>query len=291
MKITDYSCKYFRSNEVLKMYLADVRKHDVPTIEEEEVLFDKIKNGTQAESDKAREELILKNQRFVYAIAKIYARNEDEVLDYVNEGNIGLSEAIDKFDPSLGFKFITYAVLYIKREMNYYLRTTNNMIKRPNNMKLGKKVETVKHKFYAENGYIPTEEDIVDIIKEVYGINIKDKSDVFDLTVTSISEKMDDDKYTVEDDDEFNRKTSCEIEYEDSINKEYNAEMINNILATIPKDNEEMIRMLFGIGTDRAYTVTEVGAKFELDPQVVVLIKNKVLEYLRQNKREYKIAI
>ena len=52
-----------------------------------------------------------------------------------------------------------------------------------------------------------------------------------------------------------------------------------------------MIRMLFGIGTDRAYTVTEVGAKFELDPQVVVLIKNKVLEYLRQNKREYKIAI
>lgn len=291
MNLANYSCKYFGGSETLSSYLNEVRKHKVPTPEEEEEIFDKIFNGDEAEKEKAKTELIIRNQRFVYAMAKIYARNEDEVLDYVNEGNIGLIESIDRFDPSKGFKFITYAVNYIKREMNYYLMTTNNIIKRPNNMKLGKKIDTVKHKFFAENGYLPTDEEIIEVIKTVYGISIKDKSDVFDLNVSSISEKLDDDKYTVEDDDEFNRKTSTESEYETTVNDDYNSLLVNNILSSIPAETQDILKMCLGIGMERSYTLEEIGEKYDLDEQTVLDIKNKTLKYLRQNKHAIKVAI
>jgi len=291
MNLANYSCKYFGGSETLSSYLNEVRKHKVPTPEEEEEIFDKIFNGDETEKEKAKTELIIRNQRFVYAMAKIYARNEDEVLDYVNEGNIGLIESIDRFDPSKGFKFITYAVNYIKREMNYYLMTTNNIIKRPNNMKLGKKIDTVKHKFFAENGYLPTDEEIIEVIKTVYGISIKDKSDVFDLNVSSISEKLDDDKYTVEDDDEFNRKTSTESEYETTVNDDYNSLLVNNILSSIPVETQDILKMYLGIGMERSYTPEEIGEKYDLDEQTVLDIKNKTLKYLRQNKHAIKVAI
>ena len=124
MRLSDYSCKYFKNSDALNSFLADVRKHPVPTIQQEEELFDRYYAGDES----AKDELIVGNLRFVYSLAKIYARNEAEVIDYVNEGVIGLLIALEDYDRTKGYKFITYGVWYIRRQMNYYLLTQRDMI-------------------------------------------------------------------------------------------------------------------------------------------------------------------
>lgn len=292
MNLANYSCKYFGGSETLASYLCDVRKYEVPTPEEEEILFERINGDDKRDIERAKNEIIVRNQRFVYAIAKIYARNEDEVLDYVNEGNVGLIESIDKFDPTMGFKFITYAVNYIKREMNYYMYTTNRIVKRPNSMKIGKKVETVRHKFFAENGYEPSDEEILEAINSVYGLKIKDKSDLFDVAVTSISDSYDDDdKNTVENNEEYNRKTSSQINYEKDINEDYNSKLADKILSSLPEDVCDILKMYMGIGYERKCTVEEIGDKYDIDKNTIVQTVNNALAYLRQNKRKFKMAV
>lgn len=308
MNISNYSCKYFGNNEALASYLNDIRKYQVPTVDEEVELFNRIKNGDNS----ARDEIIQRNQRFVYAIAKIYARNEDEVLDYVSEGNIGLMEAIDSFDVERGFKFISYAVLYMRREMNYYMHNTNKTIRRSSNLRFSKKVDVIKDKFYNENGYMPTDEDIVEILNNAYGANIKDVSDISDITVSSINSYMDDEGYTLEDDDEYNQKTKCELLYEGDVETNYNGSLVERILdgyknslieercnydydlrksQEIANNSINILKMFFGIGYERIYSIEEISSKFHTDPQVVNDIKNNALEYIRNKVKLEKMAV
>ena len=193
MRIKDYSCKYFGYSDNLSMFLSDMRQYTVPTAEEENELIVSYKSG----NEDAGRELICRHLRFLYSLAKIYARNEDEVIDYVNEGAIGFKTALDKFNPELGYKFITYSVWYV----------TRNMVNRANNTKIGNKAEVVKQKFYSEHGREPSNEEVMEIIKNEYGIDIKDESDIYDVNISSINEEIDDD-YTVEDNQDFNSRTA-----------------------------------------------------------------------------------
>jgi len=289
MAINNSSCKYFGGSKVLSSYLNDIRKYKVPTSDEEVELFERIKNGDES----AKVEIVERNQRFVYGYAKIYAKDEDEVLDYVNEGNIGLLEAIDYFDVTRGFKFITFAVRYIKREMNYYFTTTNNIVKRPNNMRIGKKIDKVKQQFFALNGYNPSDDIVIEEIEKNFGIHIKENTDVMDVNVNSICDKIDEDGATIEEETIYTERTSSINEYEECIEKDHNNEVIKDVFGSLnlQSENAEILKMLFGIGYDREYTISEIGAKFDLDDETVINIKNKTLAYLRQEVKVGKIAI
>ena len=289
MDLSNYSCKFFGGNETLSYYLNSIRKYKVPTPEEEEKLFERIQNG----DEKAKEEIVKCNQRFVYSVAKLYARDENEVLDYVDEGNLGLMKAIETFDPSKGFKFITHAVWRIRQFMNYYMTNTNRAIRRPNDMRLEKKVSRARDRFYVENGYYATDDMIMDIVNDIYGLNIKDKSDISEYNVTSVSESINDNGYDVEDNSEYNRQTSTTMDYESDIENDYYKEIVNGILdqSGMADKNKDIIKMLFGIGYDRSYTVAEVGMKYNLEDSVVNEVKNMTIKYLQQNKSSYRIAI
>ena len=289
MDLSNYSCKIFGGNEALQSYLADIRRYRVLKPEEEEELFEKISDGDK----KAKDEIIKCNQRFVYSVAKLYAKDEEEVLDYVNEGNIGLIQAIDTFDPSKGFKFITHAVWLIRRYMNYYMTNTNNTIRRPSEMRLGKKITKLRDKFYVEHGYYATDDTIMELVEKIYGIKIKDKSDVMEFNVSSVNEPMNEEGYSMESDTAYNNATSTDIDYEKNIDKDYNRAVVNNVLEESGMDekNMDIIKMLFGIGYDRAYTLTEVGAKYNLEERVVNEVKNLTIKYLQQNKEKYSLAV
>lgn len=290
MNIKNNSTKYFGTNQALSSYLNEVRRYDVPTIEEEKELFMTMKNGNDVEKKKAREEIIVRNQRFVYAIAKVYAKSENDVLEYVSEGNIGLMEAIDDFDIDKGYKFITFAVWYIRRSMNYYLNNTNNMVVRTNNMKLSKKIELVKEEYFKEYGVYPSGNDLAQLIEDKFDIKIKDVSDVYDVNMASISDEYDED-YTVEDNSDFNDKTSSVNGYEEEIEDDSVKETVKKVLEVLPSDKAEMIKMLYGIGYDRQYSVDEVGEKFELYPEEVVKLSNTILKYLKQECKSYRSAV
>ena len=174
MRISDHNCKFFKSNDILNLFLADVRKHPVLSIDEEEEIVERYRNG----DERAKDELIVGNLRFIYSIAKIYARNESEVMDYVNEGVIGLEMALKKYDPSKGYKFITYGVWYIRREMNYYLLTKRDLVSHSAQVgNITKKSDAFRQRYYAENGRMPTNDEIRESLKESFNISVSKDED------------------------------------------------------------------------------------------------------------------
>lgn len=287
MTISNFTTKFFNEETTVASYLNSIRKYKVPTAEEEKVLFERIQNG----DEDARQEIILRNQRFVFSIAKIYAKDEHEVLDYVNEGNIGLYEAIDKYiekklettngEPNV--KFISVAVNYIRREMNYYLTTTNHLVRRSNNMKLSKKIEEIKAEYLAENECLPSPFVIMEKMQEKYGIEIHNPKDVCDLNMSYIDDEVSE-VFTEGESVEFTDKTASLNAYETTAENEYVNSVLMDALSVLPDPRyTDIIKMLYGIGYDRAYSLDEVGKKYGLDGNDINKLQELILKYLRNN--------
>ena len=280
MIVGQNTSKFFTATETLDRFLKDVRGYELLTTEKEESLLRDYKNGNA----EAWNDIVCGNLRFIYSIAKnYYATNEYDVLDYVNEGVIGLYQALEKFDVSKGFKFITYAVWYIRRSMNYYLNTTRNVIIRSNVAKYGKKIDKLKNDVYLSEGREPNEEEVIELMKKCYDIDIKDINDVYNLSISSIDAEIDED-YTIENNPTFNNATSTFNEYENVMEEDYKKKTVSEILNLIPQEwQRDMIKMLNGIGYDREYSVEEVSEKYNMRPLDVMQLKDKIYSYIRQN--------
>lgn len=276
--LTNTNVKFMEGAPNLKSYMAFLRKNDTISQQEEKDLFYRYR---VLGDEKARDEIFYHNQRFVYSNAKIYARNSDEVLDYVNEGNIGMDEAFKKFNPDRGLKFITFAVWYIRRNMNYYLINTRDMVCKTNGMKLFKKTDKIIQKFYNEHGYDPTLEDVKEILENEYNIIINDISDLYDLNITSVNSEIDDDS-TFEDSEEFNDKTASENEYNSNVEKEYNKAVVRSLLKLVDTEHQEKIKKLYGIDYDHAYTMSELAQEYGMYEEDMEKHINKIIEYIRE---------
>ena len=281
MNLKDFNTKFFKTTNAASIYLSSIRSLKTPTKEEELCLFDRIKKGEKA----AQDELIKRHQRFVYSLAKRYATNSDNLIDYVDQGNIGLIDAIKNYDPSHGTCFLTYAVHYMRREMNYYKYSCEKPIYQTNTTKFRPKVVRARAKFLAENGYNPTSEEMAKILKEEHNINVKYKSDLYELNMYSV-----DFDYTAEEYEEpsskiadFNKATASYNDCLKEENDDYNKVRVMALLSTLPQKEQEIIKMLFGIDLDREYTASEVGAKLNISVARVNMIKQNILARLRIN--------
>lgn len=283
MRISDHNCKFFKSNDILNLFLADVRKHPVPTIDEEEEIVERYRNG----DERAKDELIVGNLRFIYSIAKIYARNESEVMDYVNEGVIGLETALKMYDPSRGYKFITYGVWYIRRQMNYYLLTKRDLISHSAQVgNITKKSDVFRQRYYAENGRMPTNDEIRDALKESFNISVSKDEDMYESGISSIDEDLSED-YTVEESSEFNERTSSVNEYEEESEKEYNLAVLKRCLSVLPEKTAEIVKMRYGIGYDRPWTPDEISDYFGINPERV----DKICAYAVVKMRKVPVKV
>lgn len=263
MRLSDHSCKYFRSSELLNMFLADVRKYDIPTVDEEEALYAQYKAG----DIDAKHKLIVKNLRFVYSVAKVYARDESEVLDYVNEGVIGLEKALEEFDPTKGYKFLTCGVWYIRRQMNYYMLTKRDLISHSAQVgNVTKKSDVIRQKHFAEFGSLPSDEEVMNILKENFNIKVSKIEDLYDPGISSIDEDVSDD-YTVEETNEYNTATASYNDYEAEADREYYADMVNSLLEFLPEKTAKIVRLKYGVGEERAYSSEEIGRMMNIAPE------------------------
>lgn len=281
--ISNSNVKYFETSNTINYYLAQIRKYTAPTTEEEKKLFDDYHNGSKT----AREQIILRNQRFVFSLAKMYARDNDEIFDYINEGNFGLIEAMDKFgvDDNGNYtypdnKFLTFAVWYIRRQMNAYLIKGRDCIVKSNQMKLAKKIDKINRKFYNSNGRNPHISELKEILMDEYGIEVSDDSDLYDLNVTSISNEIDDD-YTVENTDEFIIRTASFNTIENDVENEDNKMKVYNLLKTLPSDIKVLIMKMYGIGYDREYSLDELSCEYDIDIEYLIKIKNNAINALK----------
>ena len=276
LDIKKYNLK-FRSNNS-QHFLNSISKYKIPTVDEELFLFESAKNGDK----NAKEMLFMGHQRLIYSMAKYFSKNEDDIMDYVSEGNIGLYIAFNSYNPSIGVRFITYAAYYIRREMNAYCNKTNNMIQQTNCAKLKPKIKAIKKEYFNEYGQYPDTDTIVELLKEKYDIDVKNKKDVYDVTINSISIEKDDDFYNSEIENLYNTKTSSLNNIETITEKQHVSETINRLLGTLTQKERDIMKMLFGIDEyDYEHSLDDVANKYNTSPTVIKNIKNKVIEKLK----------
>jgi RNA polymerase primary sigma factor len=269
---------YVELDRTINNYLKEINKYKVLTASEEADLVKKMREG----DEKAKETLINANQRFVYAVAKRYA-NDDNILDLVDEGNMGLMMALETFDETKGNRFLSYAIWYIKREINAYLNNENLLVRKTNNTKTVYKIAKIRSKFYSEHNRYPDVDELSELLESEYGLKIKDKTDLFDVTTTSIDMCYDDeDSRAFENSPYFTERTSVDNEYETISNKEHSSSVSGQLLSLLTEREQVIVKMAFGIGYNKEYTNAEIAEEIGMSSERVRQLKNTALDKMKQ---------
>lgn len=268
-------------------YYKDIRGYNYPEKEEEESLFDLYKNGTPEERVYARDKIILGHQRLIISCAKKYATTEN-LMDYVNEANIALLHAVDKYDPSVGVKFISFAIWYIKRALNTYSAVMVPIVRKSNVTKTCCVIKRITSDFCQKNERLPTEDELLDEMNEKYGKhgNISDKNDLLDVRTCSImsEDDIDSDPTAFRQVMEYNRVTQTENGSVSISETSYVKVLAETMLSALSPRDQLIMRLSFGISDDngmhREHTASEiagiVGCSTERVRQIIKMITRKL---------------
>lgn len=287
------SSVYWNRNDVTMRYFDDIKKYDLLTPSEEYELFEKIRNGTPEEQAKSREKIIQCNQRFIVSAARRWS-TYNNLPDLINEANIGLMKAIDNFNHKINKRFLTYAIWWIRKELNSYLITKENVIKTKNAHKIYTSANRVRNEFYSREGRFPTTEEVKELIHETYNYDIRHNEDLYELRVSSIDEvyssDSDDNSFSLEDNSDFTAVSStCNID--DDIENDYEKEIISSLLSTLTEREQTIIKLLYGINEIREYNIDEVSEKMNISRERVRQLKFSIIEKLKSELDSVKMAI
>ena len=279
-----------RSENTTRFY-KDIADYPTLTREEEIEWFDKMHNApTEKERTLAREYIILCNQRLVIAAAKKWAKT-DTLMDFVNEANIGLSEAIDRFDETKDVKFASYAMWFILRAINAYSNGSLQFVKRTNFSKTFHVISKATNDFIQEFERNPTPEELLDVITNKYHKDIKDKNDLLDLKVSYVDEATndDDDNSNYGDMAAYNRASASYNDYENTETEDFNKRLVSSMLNKLSPRKQQIIKMRFGMyeetkGLKREYEREEIAEKLGLTSERVRQLENEAMEEI---KKEY----
>lgn len=265
-----------RESASLDKYLQEIGREDLITVEEEVELAQRIKKGDRI----ALEKLTRANLRFVVSVAKQYQNQGLSLPDLINEGNLGLIKAAEKFDETRGFKFISYAVWWIRQSILQALAEQSRIVRLPlNQVGSLNKINKAFSKFEQENERKPSPEELADELE----IPVDKIADTLKVSGRHISV----DAPFVEGED---NSLLDVLVNDDSPNadrvliNESLAKEIDRSLATLTERESEIIKMFFGIGYQEM-TLEEIGDKFGLTRERVRQIKEKAIRRLRANSR------
>lgn len=279
-----------RSENTTRFY-KDIADYPTLTKEEEIEWFDKMRNApTEEERAVAREYIILCNQRLVIAAAKKWAKT-DTLMDYVNEANFGLSEAIDNFDHTKNVKFASYAMWFILRAINAYSNGSLQFVKRTNFSKTFHVISKATNDFIQKFERNPTPEELLEVITNKYHKDIKDKNDLLDLKVSYVDESANDDDEASNYGDiaAYNRASASYNEYEKTEAEDFNKRLVSSMLNKLSPRKQQIIKMRFGMyeeakGLKREYEREEIADKLGLTSERVRQLENEAMEEI---KNEY----
>ena len=263
----------------IEAYLRSIRKYQPLTQEEEKEVFRMYHSNDPDAKKKAIDTLVNANQRFIFSLAKDYAKgDETKVLDYVNEGSIGIINAIEKFDQTRGFKFISFAVWYIRQAMTNYAQTTDLFLRKANNAKIGNNVLKIRTAFFQENHREPTTDEIKEALAKK-GIKIKEDKDLEDVVRNSIDSVWGDES-TFENNPRYIQYSAIQNEYEKEMDDEDNKSVVGKLLKSLDERSQLVIKQLFGIGYENPIDIEVVAEHLGLTPTRVGQIKNAALKKL-----------
>lgn len=261
-----------RGGEAIERYLQDINREEMISPDEETELARRIHKG----DNEALEKLVKANLRFVVTVAKLYLGQGIGLIDLINEGNIGLITAARKFDETRGFKFISYAVWWIRQSILQALAENSRLVRLPlNQVGNVSKVNRFFNKFIQENERRPSPDEVA----EALGVDDNKVNNV----VFSSGRHISMDAPLVEDEDSclLDLMTSQDNEVTDStLISESMKEEVHRALDALPEREAEVIKMYFGINTPEL-GLEEIGNRLNLSRERVRQIKEKALSLLR----------
>ena len=272
------------ADDSVRLYLREIGKIPLLSQEEEQKLAQRILKGDK----KAKDKMVEANMRLVVSIAKRYSGRGLDFLDLIQEGNTGLLRAVEKFDPSKGFKFSTYATWWIRQAITRAIADQARTIRIPVHM-----VETINktlratRKLTQELNREPTIEEIakeMDMEPEKVEYVMRIKQDIASLD-QSVGRDGDDEDSVLGDFVEDEERATPEDSAASQILKEQLAE----IISTLSDREQKIIKLRFGIGGGRSHTLEEVGAEFSVTRERIRQIEAKALSKLRKHKDTKKL--
>ena len=265
-----------RESASLDKYLQEIGKEDLITVEEEVELAQRIRKGDQ----RALEKLTRANLRFVVSVAKQYQNQGLSLPDLINEGNLGLIKAAEKFDETRGFKFISYAVWWIRQSILQALAEQSRIVRLPlNQVGSLNKINKAFSRFEQEHERRPSPEELAETLDlpaekvadtlRVSGRHISVDAPFVEGEDNSLLDVLVNDDSPVADKTLINKSLSTEVE---------------RALATLTERERDIIRLFFGINCQEM-TLEEIGEKFGLTRERVRQIKEKAIRRLRHSSR------
>ncbi len=267
-----------RESQSLEKYLQEIGKVDLITPEEEVKLARLIKQGDQ----RALDRLTKANLRFVVSVAKQYQNQGLSLPDLINEGNLGLIKAAQRFDETRGFKFISYAVWWIRQSILQALAEQARIVRLPlNKVGLTNRIQKAFSQLEQEYEREPSAEELADMLQmdldevsATLGINARHVS-----MDTPLSEGEDSTLLDVLENANA-EKTDAALDHDESLKTE-----IDRSLQTLTERQKEVICYFFGIGVDHAMSLEDIGERFNLTRERVRQIKDKAITKLKTNTR------
>jgi RNA polymerase primary sigma factor len=268
-----------RESKSLDQYLQEIGKVDLLTPDQEIELAIRIKKGDK----QALESLTKANLRFVVSVAKQFQNQGLSLGDLINEGNLGLIKAAQRFDETRGFKFISYAVWWIRQSIMQAIAEQSRIVRLPLNRvgslgKLSKAYRDLEQEYERK----PTTEELA----QVLDMNVDEVADTMQLYGRHVSmdaplKEGDDNKNSLGDILVNDQQPSPD----GTLMKESLKQEVENVLSTLNEREAEVIKLYFGINSEHAATLEEIGERFNLTRERVRQIKEKALRSLRYASR------
>ena len=263
-------------SQSLDKYLHEIGKVDLISAEEEVILAQRIREGDQV----ALEKLTKTNLRFVVSVAKQYQNQGLTLGDLINEGNLGLIKAAKRFDETKGFKFISYAVWWIRQSILQAIAEQSRIVRLPLNQvgslsKISKAFSKLEQEYERE----PSPEELADILETT----VDKVSDTLSNSGRHVS--MDAPFVQGEENTLLDVLENSDPDTDSSLIDESLSEEIKRSLATLTEREREIIVLFFGLGSNHQLSLEEIGEKFSLTRERVRQIKDKALQRLRHTSR------
>lgn len=264
-----------RDSKALDRYLQEIGREDLISVQDEVDLARRIREGDQ----KALDKLVRANLRFVVSVAKQYQNQGLSLPDLINEGNLGLIRAAQRFDETRGFKFISYAVWWVRQSILQALAEQSRIVRLPLN-RVGSlnKINKERSKFEQEFERIPSAEELAERLN-IPADQVADTMKVSGRHISVDAPFADGDENSLLDvlinDD---TPTPDRVLNQESLSKE-----VDRALQQLDERERNIVKMFFGIG-GQEMTLEEIGAKYDLTRERVRQIKEKAIRRLKSQK-------
>ena len=267
----------------LNLYLKEISRYKTLPIEEEAGLAKRIRDGDRLALDK----LVKSNLRFVVSVSRNYQNQGLPLVDLINEGNLGLIRAAKRFDEKKNFRFISYAVWWIRQAILQALAEQSRIVKLPlNRVSAIHKIGMVQSRLEQKLSRIPNVYEIAEELRiEPHDVQEAVKIGNSHFSLDAPLQSGDDSKLLDLLPDEHAESPDNGV-----LNISLHSE-VDTVLETLSEREREVVRLYFGIGEETAYTLEEIGIRFELTRERVRQIKEKAIKKLKHSSRTRKLNL